>query len=92
MNKFYSLVNLTKLVLLAVITLFASQTLAHRSGIDRIVAFGASLTDSGNSSYWLSLPENQTCGTVNVPPVLVMAPVLLVTRKIEVPELFRSSQ
>ncbi len=72
MNKFHSLVNLSKMLMLTAFTLFASQTLAHRSSIDRIVAFGASLTDSGNSYYWLSLPENQTCGTVNVPPVFTL--------------------
>ena len=36
---------------------------------DRVVAFGASLTDTGNAFVWLSDPQNQTCGTaLNVPP------------------------
>lgn len=68
MNKFHSLVNLSKILMLTAFTLFASQTLAHRSSIDRIVAFGASLTDSGNSYYWLTQPGNQGCGKINVPP------------------------
>jgi phospholipase/lecithinase/hemolysin len=56
----------------AVIALFcacASVTWAHRSNIDKIVAFGASLTDSGNSYFWLSQPENKGCGKLNVPPL-----------------------
>lgn len=37
--------------------------------IDRLVLFGASLTDSGNSFAWLGQPDNRGCGTrINVPP------------------------
>jgi phospholipase/lecithinase/hemolysin len=37
--------------------------------INRIVAFGASLTDTGNAFIWFSEPANQICGTrLNVPP------------------------
>jgi phospholipase/lecithinase/hemolysin len=42
---------------------------APQAGIDRIVAFGASLTDTGNAFIWLSEAANRTCGTrLNVPP------------------------
>ena len=42
---------------------------APQAGIDRIVAFGASLTDTGNAFFWLSQPATQNCGTsLNVPP------------------------
>ena len=45
-----------------------AQNAPHAS-IDRVVAFGASLTDSGNAFIWLSEPANQNCGTpLNVPP------------------------
>jgi len=45
-----------------------AQSAPHAS-IDRVVAFGASLTDSGNAFIWLSEPANQNCGTpLNVPP------------------------
>ena len=37
--------------------------------IDRIVAFGTSLTDTGNTFTWLLEPENRSCGmALNVPP------------------------
>ena len=42
---------------------------APRASVDRVVAFGASLTDTGNSFIWLSEPANRNCGTpLNVPP------------------------
>jgi phospholipase/lecithinase/hemolysin len=42
---------------------------ASHAGIDRVVAFGTSLTDTGNAFIWLSEPANQNCGTrLNVPP------------------------
>ncbi len=60
------------------LTLFASSVafalvsfsaLAQPPTIDRVVIFGASLSDSGNSFIWLSDPANQACGTpLNVPP------------------------
>ncbi len=60
---------LVKLSALIVLTLFASLASAHKNQFDRIVAFGGSLSDSGNSFYWLSLPENKECGTpVTLPP------------------------
>jgi phospholipase/lecithinase/hemolysin len=50
--------------------LLSSQALAApHSSIDRIIAFGTSLTDTGNAFIWLSEPENRSCGTaLNVPP------------------------
>lgn len=51
------------------LALLSWQALAQHSGIDRVVAFGASLTDSGNFSVWVSQPENRSCGTrLSVPP------------------------
>jgi len=49
--------------------ILASTALAQPSAIDRVVVFGASLSDSGNSFIWLSDPANQACGVpLNVPP------------------------
>jgi phospholipase/lecithinase/hemolysin len=49
--------------------LLSCPALAQPSSTDRLVIFGASLSDSGNASIWLSAPENQACGTpLNVPP------------------------
>lgn len=60
------------------LTLFASSValallcgaaLAQPSTIDRVVIFGASLSDTGNGFIWLSQPDNRGCGTpLNVPP------------------------
>ena len=51
------------------LTLLCSQGFAQKSDIDRIVVFGASLTDSGNAFVWLADPANSSCGTTqNVPP------------------------
>ncbi len=45
------------------------QALAGQQGIDRVVVFGASLSDTGNAFVWLSDPVNQPCGArQNVPP------------------------
>lgn len=42
---------------------------AQPRGIDRIVFFGASLSDTGNAFVFLSDPQNQGCGApLNVPP------------------------
>jgi len=44
-------------------------TLAQPAAIDRVVFFGASLTDTGNAFTWLSDPANRGCGVpLNVPP------------------------
>lgn len=52
-----------------VLALLSCQVFAQQMGIDRIVAFGASLTDTGNTFVWLSDPANSSCGTrLNVPP------------------------
>ena len=54
---------------LVVLTLFSFPARASQSTIERIVIFGASLTDTGNAFIWLSRPENQSCGIpLNVPP------------------------
>jgi phospholipase/lecithinase/hemolysin len=54
---------------LVALVLLSSPTGAQPSDIDRVVSFGASLTDTGNAFFWLSQPENQGCGTpLNVPP------------------------
>lgn len=53
----------------AAIALVSGQALAQYSSIDRVVVFGASLSDTGNSFVWLSDPANQHCGTrLSVPP------------------------
>ena len=45
----------------------STPTFAQPSNIDRVVTFGASLSDSGNSFIWLS--QHPECGTsLNVPP------------------------
>ena len=51
------------------LSLLSCAALAQAPGIDRVVLFGASLTDTGNGFVWLSQPANQACGTpLNVPP------------------------
>lgn len=46
-----------------------TQATAQPRGIDRVVVFGASLSDPGNAFVWLSDPANQACGAPqNVPP------------------------
>jgi phospholipase/lecithinase/hemolysin len=68
--KFHNpLKHLIKVLTLLALTVSATQTYAQFSTIDRIVTFGASLSDTGNSFVWLSKPENQGCGiSQNVPP------------------------
>jgi phospholipase/lecithinase/hemolysin len=59
----------TLTVVVLFIMVFMSPAIAKNSHIDRIVSFGSSLSDTGNSYIWLSRPENKICGTaVNVPP------------------------
>src|SRR5215510_6550592 len=51
------------------LVLLSSTTLAQHTNTDRLVAFGTSLSDTGNSFAWLSDPANAACGTrLNVPP------------------------
>lgn len=60
------------------VALLCSQALAQHSSIDRVVAFGASLTDTGNSFVWLSDPANQSCGArLNVPPYEALDDLLI---------------
>jgi len=60
---------LASLVAVALISTPAHAQNARHASIDRVVAFGASLTDSGNAFIWLSEPANRDCGTrFNVPP------------------------
>jgi phospholipase/lecithinase/hemolysin len=68
--KFHNpLKQLINVITLLVLSLSATQIYAQFSTIDRIVTFGASLSDTGNSFVWLSRPENQGCGIPqNVPP------------------------
>jgi phospholipase/lecithinase/hemolysin len=61
--------QLTLLASSVALALLSCPALAGHSSIDRVVAFGASLTDTGNGFIWLSEPANQSCGTrLNVPP------------------------
>lgn len=51
------------------LTVLSCAAFAQAATIDRVVIFGASLSDSGNAFVWLSKPDNQGCGTsMNVPP------------------------
>jgi len=51
------------------LVLLSSQTFAKPPNVDRVVTFGASLSDAGNAFIWFSQPENLDCGTrQNVPP------------------------
>jgi phospholipase/lecithinase/hemolysin len=57
------------LAALVVVSLPSIPTRANQSNVERLVTFGASLSDTGNAFIWLSRPENQSCGTpLNVPP------------------------
>jgi len=59
----------TQLLSTLLLALISCQGFAQHSGIDRIVTFGASLSDTGNSFVWLAEPANSSCGTrLNVPP------------------------
>lgn len=58
-----------------VLLLLSCQALAS---VDRVVAFGASLTDTGNAFIWLSDPANESCGTrLNVPPYEALDDLLI---------------
>ena len=58
------------------LSLLSCAALAQPSTIDRVVIFGASLSDSGNSFIWLSDPANQACGVpLNVPPYDALDPM-----------------
>lgn len=55
------------------LTLLSHSAIAQSSKIDRVVFFGASLTDTGNSFFWLSQPANQGCGVaLTIPPYDVL--------------------
>jgi phospholipase/lecithinase/hemolysin len=61
--------QLTQLASFFALALLSCQGFAQNWDIDRIVTFGASLSDTGNSFVWLSDPANSSCGTqLNVPP------------------------
>jgi len=56
--------------------LLSCTALAQHSTIERVVIFGTSLSDSGNSFIWLSDPANQACGVpLNVPPYDALDPM-----------------
>ena len=51
------------------LSLLSCAALAQQATTDRVVIFGTSLSDSGNSFIWLSEPANQACGVpLKVPP------------------------
>lgn len=61
--------KLTTWTAAAALAALSSAALADHASFDRIVAFGASLTDSGNAFAWLSEPANKACGTrLTLPP------------------------
>jgi phospholipase/lecithinase/hemolysin len=52
-----------------VLAMLSCTALAGSGTFDRLVTFGASLSDTGNAFIWLSDPANAACGTrLNVPP------------------------
>jgi phospholipase/lecithinase/hemolysin len=51
-----------------VTTLIATPAAAQPADVERLVAFGASLTDTGNAFEWLSDPANRICGERTVVP------------------------
>lgn len=70
--------RLGRLVASAVGTLLCASALAQSSPIDRLVFFGSSLTDSGNSFVWLAQPDSRGCGTrINVPPYDMLDDLLI---------------
>jgi len=70
--------RLSRLVALAVGTLVCASAIAQSAQIDRLVFFGDSLTDSGNSFVWLKQPDYSACGTrVNVPPYDMLDDLLI---------------
>lgn len=69
MADFHILPRLASLAATFVLALHSGDALAKPAGIDRVVFFGASMSDPGNAFHWLSEPANQQCGTrLNVPP------------------------
>lgn len=69
MNISVAFRHLTLLAASAAMALISAQAFAQYSSIDRVVVFGTSLSDSGNSFVWLSDPANQACGArLSVPP------------------------
>ncbi|MEQ1639150.1 MAG: SGNH/GDSL hydrolase family protein [Methylococcales bacterium] len=62
--------SITKLAILLVITFTSTQVLAKHAPFERIVAFGDSISDTGNAFALLSKPENQACSGISqsVPP------------------------
>lgn len=61
--------QLTRFTSFLLLAFLACQGYARNSGIDRLVVFGTSLSDTGNAFVWLKDPENSICGTLqNVPP------------------------
>jgi phospholipase/lecithinase/hemolysin len=70
MQPLTSLRTITLAAISMTLAAFAAPAMAQQASIDRIVAFGASLSDTGNAFIWLSKLENQACGVtpLNVPP------------------------
>lgn len=61
--------QLTQFASFLLLASLSCQAFAGKTNIDRIVVFGASLSDTGNAFIWLAEPENSNCGTPqNVPP------------------------
>lgn len=61
--------RLVRLATTAVFAMLSCAALAQPTTIDRLVFFGGSLTDAGNSFIWLSSPAGQGCGVpLSVPP------------------------
>lgn len=61
--------RLTSIAVAAGLAVLSCAALAQPPRFDRIVGFGASLTDTGNAFVWLAEPANQICGTsLNTPP------------------------
>jgi phospholipase/lecithinase/hemolysin len=61
--------KLSSIAVAATLAVLSCAALAQPPRFDRIVSFGASLSDTGNAFVWLSEPANQHCGTsLNTPP------------------------
>ena len=62
------------------VALLSPRALAQVSDIDRLVTFGASLSDTGNAFIFLSEPANQDCGApLSVPPYDTLDDLLVPT-------------
>lgn len=58
------------------LSVLSCTALAQPPTIERVVIFGASLSDTGNSFIWLSDPANRACGVpLNVPPYDALDPM-----------------